>query len=104
MSEYSTFNEFFRRRLKNGCRPIDNEAYVVSPCDAKVLHCGLVDQNGQVEQVKGMNYSMEDFLGYNPQNMLNNDHKLVQITMYLAPGDYHCFHRYESRTNYELYL
>ena len=93
LAEYKTFNEFFRRRLKPGRRPIDQNAKLVSPCDAKVLHCGPITDEGQVEQVKGMTYSMEDFLGFNPREIkLSKDTHLVQITMYLAPGDYHCFH------------
>ena len=51
LREYRTFNEFFRRRLKPGCRPITSEAFLVSPCDGKVLHCSPVGQDGQVEQV-----------------------------------------------------
>ena len=51
LKEYRTFNEFFRRRLKPGCRPISSEAFVVSPCDGKVLHCSQVGQDGRVEQV-----------------------------------------------------
>ena len=94
LAEYKTFNEFFRRRLKPGRRPIDQNAKLVSPCDGKVLHCGPITDEGQVEQVKGMTYSIEDFLGFNPKEKLAKDNttRLVQITMYLAPGDYHCFH------------
>ena len=94
LAQYKSFNEFFRRRLKPGRRPIDQNAKLVSPCDGKVLHCGPITDEGQVEQVKGMTYSIEDFLGFNPKEKLAKDNttRLVQITMYLAPGDYHCFH------------
>lgn len=42
-------------------------------------------------QVKGMTYPLEEFLGPLENNNVEWEN-LHQITMYLAPGDYHCFH------------
>ena len=39
-----------------------------------------------------MTYPIQDFLGFSPPKLLSEDKQLLQITMYLAPGDYHCFH------------
>ena len=54
---------------------------------------------GRVEQVKGVSYQLDHFLGknnltpdqtsYTPHNSNN---RLYQCVLYLAPGDYHCFH------------
>ncbi|XP_034054657.1 phosphatidylserine decarboxylase proenzyme, mitochondrial isoform X2 [Gymnodraco acuticeps] len=75
----------------------------ISPADGRILHFGRV-QNSQVEQVKGVTYSLEHFLG--PQRGRSQDasrsfqdlllsspqNDLFHVVVYLAPGDYHCFH------------
>lgn len=91
LSQYQCVNDFFRRRLKSGCRPIDSQADLVAPCDGKILHCGIVSDENHIEQVKGMTYSLEEFIGIS-NIQLKPDHCLHQVIMYLAPGDYHCFH------------
>ena len=63
LTKYPTLNEFFRRKLKPGCRQIDQKADLIAPCDAKVLHCGVITDENQVEQVKGMTYALNEFLG-----------------------------------------
>jgi len=103
---YPSFNAFFRRAIKADVRPISRFAELTSPADGKVLYFGTCE-NGFVEQVKGVKYSIRKFLGrpdvgaplknetenqfcenlkQNPQN------ELYQIVVYLAPGDYHRFH------------
>lgn len=59
---YPNLGEFFYRELKPGSRPIDPEAPLVSPADGKVLHLGVI-HDGQVEQVKGITYSLDALLG-----------------------------------------
>jgi phosphatidylserine decarboxylase len=55
LAEYKNLGELFRRRLKNNARPINgNPKTVVSPCDGKILHFGLVE-GGNLEQIKGRN-------------------------------------------------
>ncbi|XP_060769136.1 phosphatidylserine decarboxylase proenzyme, mitochondrial isoform X5 [Neoarius graeffei] len=82
----------------------------ISPADGKILHFGRV-KNCEVEQVKGVTYSLETFLGpytwseslainrseddqSNFQNLLvtKEGNELYHCVVYLAPGDYHCFH------------
>lgn len=97
LTQYSNLGQFFRRRLRPGARDIDPVSELVSPCDGAVLHWGgLVDTNGQarVEQVKGVSYKLSHFLGEAPTLQMKEDGKtrLYQCVLYLAPGDYHCFH------------
>lgn len=60
---YANLASFFYRELKPGVRPIDPDPNaVVSPSDGKVLSFGMIER-GEVEQVKGMTYSLEALLG-----------------------------------------
>lgn len=105
---YNTLSEFFTRPLKDGVRVIDPDAPLVSPADGRVLHFGRAS-NSLIEQVKGVNYSMESFTGpptwiegstlrkdlhYSETIKEINDGStdLYQCVIYLAPGDYHRFH------------
>ncbi|XP_063229688.1 phosphatidylserine decarboxylase proenzyme, mitochondrial isoform X2 [Bacillus rossius redtenbacheri] len=110
LRSYATFAEFFCRQLKEGVRPID-AAYVVSPADGRVMNIGKVE-SCHVEQVKGITYSLTDFLGepswtkgrnelsssvmdsgdYCRSLCENENTVLHQCVIYLAPGDYHRFH------------
>ncbi|KAK9454539.1 phosphatidylserine decarboxylase-domain-containing protein [Dipodascopsis uninucleata] len=58
---YRNLGEFFYRELKPGVRPID-PSLLVSPADGKILHLGMI-YGRQVEQVKGMTYSLDALLG-----------------------------------------
>lgn len=112
LTQYQTLGEFFRRSLKPGLRPIHAGNCVVSPADGTVLHFGKVD-NGLVEQVKGITYSLSSFLGpktwgndemgldsnselthgdYQRSLLKGKDTELYHAVVYLAPGDYHRFH------------
>ncbi|KAI9503185.1 phosphatidylserine decarboxylase-domain-containing protein, partial [Coemansia spiralis] len=64
LSHYPNLAAFFYRELKEDARPIDlgESAIVVSPSDGKVLHFGVVEQR-EVEQVKGLTYSLDAFFG-----------------------------------------
>ncbi|KAI8119678.1 hypothetical protein FF38_14027 [Lucilia cuprina] len=104
---YESLSKFFTRPLREGVRPIDMKAPIVSPADGKILHFGTASKS-LIEQVKGVNYSIQDFLG--PATWLENNNKtseeyadaikhkqdgsttLYQCVIYLAPGDYHRFH------------
>ncbi|KAM9306207.1 phosphatidylserine decarboxylase proenzyme, mitochondrial isoform 2-T2 [Pholidichthys leucotaenia] len=104
LRHYRNLSEFFRRRLKPTVRPLCAASCLISPADGKILHFGQV-KNSEVEQVKGVTYSLENFLG--PQTNQGNDsasvsfrdcllsspdNDLYHVVVYLAPGDYHCFH------------
>ncbi|XP_025829030.1 phosphatidylserine decarboxylase proenzyme, mitochondrial isoform X2 [Agrilus planipennis] len=108
LGSYRSLADFFSRPLKEGVREINQECPLVSPCDGTVLHFGPIE-TGHVEQVKGVTYSLENFLGENTWNNNRNHnedcdyrkslfHKphlpnnLYHCVIYLAPGDYHRFH------------
>ncbi|TRY81408.1 hypothetical protein DNTS_032842 [Danionella cerebrum] len=95
LQHYRNLGEFFRRKLKPQVRPV---------CDSHCVNC-------EVEQVKGVTYSLETFLG--PRNRPESEtanrneddpgtfqddlvtkegNELFHCVIYLAPGDYHCFH------------
>ncbi|KAG8597068.1 hypothetical protein GDO81_002158 [Engystomops pustulosus] len=113
LHHYRNLSEFFRRKLKPQARPVCDSHCVISPSDGKILHFGRV-KNCEVEQVKGVTYSLESFLG--PQNWTENlpitktsfqdqlvtkeGNELYHCVIYLAPGDYHCFH---SPTDWNVY-
>ncbi|KAI9735376.1 MAG: phosphatidylserine decarboxylase 1 [Claussenomyces sp. TS43310] len=60
---YPNLASFFYRKLKPGLRPLDpNQNALLSPADGRVLQFGLID-SGEVEQVKGMTYSLDALLG-----------------------------------------
>lgn len=101
---YRSIAEFFTRPLRDGVRVIDNFSDLVSPADGKVLHIGCVDKS-LVEQVKGISYKIDSFLGPdtwtedksglfedNIKLNKNDGSNLYQCIIYLAPGDYHRFH------------
>lgn len=69
---YPNLAAFFYRTLKSGARPIDpNPSAVVSPADGRVLQFGTIE-NGEVEQIKGMTYSLDALLGTTPPGISEN--------------------------------
>jgi len=85
---YRTFNAFFTRPLAIN-RPIHNTDFV-SPVDGRVLAFGKVENNS-MEQIKGVSYYMDTFLGYQPK-LTNPENSLFYSVLYLSPSDYHRFH------------
>ncbi|CZT51739.1 related to phosphatidylserine decarboxylase [Rhynchosporium secalis] len=60
---YPNLASFFYRTLKPGARPLDPRSNaLVSPADGRVLQFGVIE-SGEVEQVKGMTYSLDALLG-----------------------------------------
>ncbi|KAL2025160.1 hypothetical protein VTK56DRAFT_162 [Thermocarpiscus australiensis] len=56
---------FFYRTLKPGARPLDpNPNALLSPADGRVLQFGQIE-GGDIEQVKGMTYTIDALLGQN---------------------------------------
>ncbi|KAL8766291.1 MAG: hypothetical protein Q9209_006881 [Squamulea sp. 1 TL-2023] len=63
---YPNLASFFYRTLKPGARPLDpNPSALLSPADGRVLQIGMIE-HGEVEQVKGMTYSLDALLGREP--------------------------------------
>ncbi len=84
-SDYSCFNDFFTRALKEGARPI--EGAISSPADGAISQLGKIDGN-QLLQAKGVTYSLEKLLGEGATAFHNGSF----ATIYLSPKDYHRVH------------
>uniref|UniRef100_UPI0037E90B63 phosphatidylserine decarboxylase proenzyme, mitochondrial isoform X2 n=1 Tax=Semicossyphus pulcher TaxID=241346 RepID=UPI0037E90B63 len=96
LHHYRNLGEFFRRRLKPAVRPVCTSSCLISPADGRILHFGRV-KNSEVEQVKGVTYSLESFLGPQKRQSDNSssfrdlllsspDNDLFHVVVYLAPG------------------
>jgi phosphatidylserine decarboxylase len=62
-----------------------------SPVDGKVMFLGEVacDKNCQMplmEQIKGIRYKLDHFLGFNPIGKVDDEVSFFYCTLYLAPG------------------
>jgi phosphatidylserine decarboxylase len=89
LSAYSSFQDFFTRRLKPGARPIAAGANeIVSPVDAMV--CATGRTAGGSLQAKGRGYSVAALLG-DPLDARPFEEGEC-ITLYLSPRDYHRIH------------
>ncbi|POS88060.1 hypothetical protein EPUL_000481 [Erysiphe pulchra] len=76
---YPNLASFFYRSLKPGLRPLDtNPNSLVSPADGRVLQFGLID-GGEVEQVKGVTYSLEALLGRTGPEVVSHSQKISNI-------------------------
>lgn len=63
---YPNLASFFYRQLKPGVRPLDpNPSALLAPSDGRILQFGMIEK-GEVEQVKGMTYSLDALLGQGP--------------------------------------
>ncbi|KAL2871868.1 phosphatidylserine decarboxylase 1 [Aspergillus lucknowensis] len=60
---YPNLAAFFYRKLKPGVRPLDTDPHaILAPSDGRILQFGLIER-GEVEQVKGVTYSLDALLG-----------------------------------------
>ncbi|MBI2212943.1 MAG: phosphatidylserine decarboxylase [Acidobacteria bacterium] len=87
LESYRSIGEFFTRDLKPGLRPIESD--FVSPCDALLRNFGTV-QYGRIEQVKGRDYSLSQFLG--GDGIADSFDGGSFFNFYLSPRDYHHVH------------
>ena len=86
LCSYRSLCDFFTRQLKENIRPLANSC-LVSPADGTVVHFGRITSDF-IEQVKGVTYSLNDFLGETRFDYHKN-RQLFHCVIYLAPGDYH---------------
>ncbi|ETV95478.1 phosphatidylserine decarboxylase, variant 4 [Aphanomyces invadans] len=98
LEHYKNLGEFFSRPLKDGIRPINwDPRCVSSPVDGTMASFGVVDFTDDIpvmDQIKGVRYRMDDFLGEVPDFFTNPSagKRLFHCVIYLAPGDYHRIH------------
>ncbi|MGI9291758.1 MAG: archaetidylserine decarboxylase [Gammaproteobacteria bacterium] len=87
---YSSFNEFFTRKLKSGARSVDSAPdSLICPADGTIAQVGHV-QNGAMMQAKGILFSAEKLLGDATTAAQLKDSAFT--TIYLAPYNYHRLH------------
>ncbi|MGE3174046.1 MAG: archaetidylserine decarboxylase [Planctomycetota bacterium] len=88
LRQFASLQQFFQRSLRAGARRIA-DVPLVWPCDGRIVTAGPVRQ-GRIEQVKGNDYPLADLLGDSAlAQQLDGG---SQVTVYLAPGDYHRVH------------
>lgn len=90
--EFTSFNDFFTRRLQPGARPIaapDDDSVVVSPADSELQGTLALDRESLVE-VKGMSLCLADLLGGEP--LADRFSGGIALVHFLGVEDYHRFH------------
>lgn len=87
ISEFTSFNDFFYRKLKPGARPI--EEGFVSPGDGKLIAFENV-ADVKAFFVKGSSFTLDKFL--NDKLLAQQFSNASMIILRLAPNDYHRFH------------
>lgn len=87
ISSFTSFNDFFYRKLKPEARPI--EGNFVSPGDGKLL---AFENIADVHDffIKGRNFTLKEFL--NDFNLAEQYKNASLLILRLAPNDYHRFH------------
>ncbi len=87
--EFSSFNDFFTRKLKNDARPVDtNSTVAVSPADGKILAYANISNSDFI--IKGYRFNIISFL--NNSSLAQNYLDGTLVVIRLAPFDYHRFH------------
>ncbi|KAJ5578574.1 Phosphatidylserine decarboxylase-like protein [Penicillium hispanicum] len=77
---YPNLAAFFYRKLKPGVRPLDPDIRaLLSPSDGRILQFGMIER-GEVEQVKGMTYSLDALLGSATPSHADHSKRLTDTT------------------------
>lgn len=97
-TKFTSFNDFFYRKLRVGARPIecpDDDRIVVSPADCRTTTFATVNDATNL-WIKGRNFSVAKLFNGNFNNMEKTDiykpEKCSVGIFRLAPQDYHRFH------------
>jgi phosphatidylserine decarboxylase len=89
-TDFRTLLDCFTRELKPGARTVEADpSVVVSPCDAQVGACGLVEGTSLV-QAKGFPYTLEDLLA--DPDLVRRCSGSRYVTLRLTSSMYHRFH------------
>ena len=90
IEEFTTFNDFFYRELKEGARIVDfNENHLISPADGKILVFENLDREKEF-YIKGDKFTLEEFFA--DRDLAEKYRNGVFMIIRLAPIDYHRFH------------
>lgn len=78
---YANLGQFFYRRIRPETRPISTGAdVIVSPSDGQILQVGVINSDtGEIQQVKGLNYSIKEFLGTSSHPLMNKSESSVNL-------------------------
>ena len=90
---FSSFNDFFTRRLKPGARPIaepDNAAVLTCPADCTIAPLSYALTSAQDFEVKGDTYNVAALLG--SVELAGRFAGGAAVVCLLYPRDYHRFH------------
>ncbi|URZ05189.1 phosphatidylserine decarboxylase [Clostridium felsineum] len=94
INEFTSFNDFFTRKLNPKYRPINNNKNIlISPGDGRLLAHKNIDLDNII-QVKGLTYSLRELI--NNDTTAKNYKNGTCIILRLAPTDYHRFHFVDS--------
>ncbi len=87
--KFSSFNDFFYRKLKKDARPIDTSLNsIVSPADGKILVYKNINKQDFI--VKGYRFNLEKFLS--SEKLANKYRGGSLMIVRLCPTDYHRYH------------
>lgn len=90
IEDFTSFNDFFIRELKEGAREIDkNPEVLVSPADGKILVFNNLKETTKFF-LKGDEFTIEEFLM--DKDEAKKFHDGIIVIIRLAPVDYHRFH------------
>ena len=87
IGEFTSFNDFFYRKLKPSARPIGKE--IVSPGDGKILAFSNASEVNSF-YIKGAEFTLPPFIQVAP--LINKYQDAGMIILRLAPNDYHRYH------------
>ncbi|AUC14193.1 phosphatidylserine decarboxylase [Tenacibaculum sp. SZ-18] len=87
ISEFTSFNDFFYRKLKPEARPIGDD--FVSPGDGKLLAFENIEDVHNFF-IKGRKFTLQEFLGN--KDLANKYKNASLLILRLAPNDYHRYH------------
>lgn len=93
-NEFTSFNDFFIRKLTSDARPINQASNVlISPGDGRITAYENIDLENLV-QIKGLTYSLKELI--NDDSIAQKYSNGVCIILRLCPTDYHRFHFVDS--------
>lgn len=96
LKDFSSFNDFFYRKLKPTARPIDRDQHsVISLGDGKIFAYENIDLDSVV-QVKGFTYSLKELI--KNDDVAKKYSNGTCLILRLCPTDYHRFHFIDKGT------
>ena len=90
-SSYSSLTNLFIRSLKKEPNIDAQTTSVISPCDAKIIAFGKIE-DGQAYQIKGMEYNTSELIGNENIESVDILEAGEYANFYLSPKDYHRYH------------